>query len=304
MPADQQARRPNQRLGQTYRFSDPDMDLFFVAALGWGPAGGLDVGQVFHIASKIRDGDGGSWVDAFAPYGDAQNAQADEWKRRGWTRAAGEAKLKAFASYRSVWQFAPLGEIFRSLYAKHKAAFAAAMQELALSATFFDTPYEGKALPGVFLQNANADAPVVLVIGGADTCLEDLFLTVGANIFERGYSVAIVDSRPGRIAGSGPALGSRSGKAHLCGRRCPRKSLRRAAAPPCAFRPKPGWIFRDPCGGFRAQVCRRRRQHAVSESRRNVRRDGARRSGRQYGAAGEQRRRAQPENPDVESRRR
>ena len=50
-----------------------------------------DVGQVFHIASRISDGDGGSWVDAFAAYGEAQNAQADAWKRRGWTRATGEA---------------------------------------------------------------------------------------------------------------------------------------------------------------------------------------------------------------------
>lgn len=32
-------KRPDQRLGQTYRFKDPDMDLFFVAALSWGPTG-------------------------------------------------------------------------------------------------------------------------------------------------------------------------------------------------------------------------------------------------------------------------
>jgi hypothetical protein len=34
---------------------------------------------------------------------------------------------------------------------------------------------------------------VVLVIGGADTCFEDLFLTVGRRLLERGYSVALVD---------------------------------------------------------------------------------------------------------------
>jgi pimeloyl-ACP methyl ester carboxylesterase len=36
-------------------------------------------------------------------------------------------------------------------------------------------------------------APVVLVIGGADTCYEDLFLTLGRNLLERGYSVALAD---------------------------------------------------------------------------------------------------------------
>jgi hypothetical protein len=45
--------RPSQRLGRKYRFDDPDMDLFFVAALGWGPSGGLDVGQAHYVASRI-----------------------------------------------------------------------------------------------------------------------------------------------------------------------------------------------------------------------------------------------------------
>jgi pimeloyl-ACP methyl ester carboxylesterase len=132
-------------------------------------------------------------VHAFAEYGDAQNAQANAWKHRGWTRAAGEARLKAFASYRSAWQFAMPGPQFAALYAKHQAAFAAAMSELDIPATFFQVPYQEKALPGVFLRHAHPDAPVALVIGGADTCFEDLFLTLGRNLLERGYSVALVD---------------------------------------------------------------------------------------------------------------
>src|SRR5262249_7109954 len=98
--------KPAQRLGQRYRFDDPDMDLFFVAALGWGPAGGLDVGQAFHIASKIADGDADSWVRAFGDHARALDAQADTWLGRGWRREAGEIRLKAFAAYRSAWQFA------------------------------------------------------------------------------------------------------------------------------------------------------------------------------------------------------
>src|SRR5262249_24569106 len=75
----------------------------------------------------------------------------------------------------------------------HKRAFANALRELELPAEFFNVSWEGKALPGVFLKNANVEAPVVLVIGGADTCFEDLFLTIGRNLFERGYSVALAD---------------------------------------------------------------------------------------------------------------
>lgn len=186
-------KRPDQRLGSKYRFDDADMDLFFVAALGWGPTGGLDVGQAYYVASQITDGDGDSWVRAFSSYGDSLNAQADTWKQRGWRRAAGEARLKAFASYRSSWQFAGPGETFKALVDKHKAAFRLAMDELSLPATFFEVPYAGKELPGVFFQNPNQNAPIVLVIGGADTSFEDLFLTCGRGFIERGYSVAIAD---------------------------------------------------------------------------------------------------------------
>lgn len=184
---------PSQRMARKFRFDDPDMDLFFMAAASWAPSGGLDLGQVNYIASQITDGDGDSWIKAFTDYGDQMNAQADAWKRRGWRREAGEARLKAFAAYRSAWQFATPGEAFARMVARHKQAFAQALDELQLPAALFKTPYAGKELPGVYFQNANAQAPVVLVIGGADTCFEDLFLTLGRSLLDRGYSVALAD---------------------------------------------------------------------------------------------------------------
>ena len=185
--------RPDQRMARKYRFDDPHMDLFFMAAMSWGPAGGLQIGQAHYVASTIIDGDADSWVHAFSAYGDLQNAQADAWLRRGMRGNAGEARLKAFASYRSAWQFAPPGDTFASIYAKHQAAYVKAMSELDLPATFFAAPYQGKQLPGVFFQSRDNTAPVVLVIGGADTCFEDLFLTCGRSLLYRGFSVALAD---------------------------------------------------------------------------------------------------------------
>jgi pimeloyl-ACP methyl ester carboxylesterase len=134
---------------------------------------------------------------AFSACGDQLTAQADGWKRKGWLREAGEARMKAFAAYRSAWQFATPGEGFARMVARHKVAFGQAVEELRLPGTFFQVPYgdkaAGKALPGIYFQNANPTAPVVLVIGGADTCFEDLYLTLGRNLLERGYSVALAD---------------------------------------------------------------------------------------------------------------
>jgi alpha-beta hydrolase superfamily lysophospholipase len=185
--------RPDQRLARKYRFDDGDMDLFFMAALSWGPAGGLDIGQAFHVASTIVDGDPETWVKSFLDYAAIQDAQADTWKARGWKRAAGEARLKAFASYRSAWQFATPGPSFVQIVERQRETFKRAMEELELPAAFFETAYKDKTLPGVLYRNAKPDAPLVLIIGGADTSYEDLFLGVGRSLFERGFSVAIVD---------------------------------------------------------------------------------------------------------------
>ena len=197
--------RPDQRMARRYRFDDLDMDLFFMSATSWGPSGGLDIGQVNHVAAQIIDGDAESWVDAFAAHAALQQQQADTWAARGWRREAGEARLKAFASYRSAWQFAAAGGArFNSLYMQQRTTFTQAMQELQFPVTFFQVPFGGGSLPGVFLQNADPHAPVVLVVGGADTSLEDLFLSLGRALLERGYSVAMVDL-PGQ--GNTPADG-------------------------------------------------------------------------------------------------
>lgn len=185
--------RAAQRLTQQYRFADPDMDLFFLLALGWGPAGGLSVGEAFHVAAEIKDGDGSAWADAFERHGKSQNVQADIWQQRGWARAAGEARLKAFTSYRLAWQFVAPGERFVALYHVHQQLFDQATTELGLTVETFTVPYAGGELPGRFHRGSDHSAPTVLVIGGADTCNEDLFLSPGHYFIERGFSLAVID---------------------------------------------------------------------------------------------------------------
>src|SRR6202012_3634579 len=76
---------------------------------------------------------------------------------------------------------------------RQRNAFARALPELGIDADFFAVPYAGSELPGVFLPAADHAAPVALVIGGADTSFEDLFLTLGRNLLDRGYAVALID---------------------------------------------------------------------------------------------------------------
>src|ERR1700721_4768529 len=97
-PTAPSAPRADQRLARKYRFDDPNMDLFFLAALGWGKSGGLDVGEVFEIASHITDGDADTWIHAFEQQAKLLDTQANLWAAKGWPRAPGESRLQALAA--------------------------------------------------------------------------------------------------------------------------------------------------------------------------------------------------------------
>ena len=182
-----------QRLSQRYQFDDPNMDLFFLGSLGWGAAGGLSVGEAFYVAKQITDGDVDSWVAAFERQGIVLSAQAETWQQRGLKRAAGEARIKAFACYRLAWQFAGPGETFGALFRNHQRLFDQAVVDLGFSVTAFTVSYKSGNLPGHFFKASDSSAPTLLVIGGADTCHEDRFFSPGRYFIERGYSVALVD---------------------------------------------------------------------------------------------------------------
>ncbi|TKI06722.1 alpha/beta hydrolase family protein [Martelella alba] len=182
-----------QRLSQRYRFADPNMDLFFLGALGWAPAGGISAGEAFAIAAKIEDGDAASWTRAFEAQGEYLVNQAEHWRAQGEIVSAGETRLRAFTCYRLAWQFVSPGERFIALCKKGQGLFDQAMEELALSVERFAVPYGDTALPGHFFRAVEPDAPTLIVIGGADTCHEDRFLSQGRYYFARGYNVVLVD---------------------------------------------------------------------------------------------------------------
>ncbi|CAK7198244.1 hypothetical protein SEUCBS139899_000903 [Sporothrix eucalyptigena] len=189
-----------QRLAQRYRFSDVNMDLFFLGALGWTAAGGLSIGEAYYIATQIEDGNAASWMAAFERQGGILQKQADAWlehdagrKNKAFLRAAGESRLRAFACYRSAWQFVVPGEQFVRIFRTSQALFNQAIAELGFPVTPFSVAYGDGQLPGHYFAQHDKHAPTILVLGGADTCHEDRFLSQGRLYWDRGYSVALAD---------------------------------------------------------------------------------------------------------------
>lgn len=186
-----------------YYFDDHDLDFMFQWALGAAKTGGLDSGELFHIASRIQNGDPASWVREFESHGDLQRDLAATWVAEGRDHSAGEAMMKAYYAYRQAWQFVGRGDNFEPLIRKYEAAFERAVELLGLPLEYVEVPFEGSSLPGLRI-DAGADAPTLIVIGGGDTGREDMFHLAGLNAWRRGYTAVIVDL-PGQ--GSTPLRG-------------------------------------------------------------------------------------------------
>lgn len=186
-----------------YRFNDREMDFAFQYALGAAATGGPQSGELFHIASRIDDGDTESWVREFEAYGDTQRALAKEWQAEGRIRSASELLMKAYYGYRQAWQFAGRTDAFDRLIHKYETAFTDSIALTDLPLVAIEIPYEHTSLPG-FRLNAGPDAPTLLVIGGLDSCREDMYHLIGLNAWRRGYTTVIVDL-PGQ--GSTPYRG-------------------------------------------------------------------------------------------------
>ena len=82
----------------------------------------------------IRQG-GSDFLHACESQANLLNIQADSWAARRCRPAAGEMRLKAFAAYRSSWQFAAPDPTFDRLYALHREAFALAIIAASSAAT-------------------------------------------------------------------------------------------------------------------------------------------------------------------------
>lgn len=189
--------------GIRYRFDDREMDFAFQYSLGAAKTGGLTSGELFYITSLIEDGNTAAWTREFEAYGDAQRELAKSWKAQGRKRSASEVLMKAYYCYRQAWQFAGYSEAFDILIGKYEASFTEAVSLMDLPMKSMEIPFGSASLPGLRL-DAGAEAPTLIVIGGLDSCKEEMYHLIGLNAWRRGYTTAIVDL-PGQ--GSTPTRG-------------------------------------------------------------------------------------------------
>jgi hypothetical protein len=179
-----------------YRFRTPAFEFVFQWVLGMGTNGGSEVGECFYAASQVKENDPESWVRAFVSMAESVKNKAEGSFKNGRLVSARESYLRAYTYFRAAFTFLSPFEKERviPLWQEAVACFQRA-------ASLFDPPiepihitYDKYSLPGYFLgQKRRGQSKTVILIGGADTYVEDLYLFLGPSALKRGYNLLIVD---------------------------------------------------------------------------------------------------------------
>ena len=146
-----------------YRFRTPAIEFVFQWILGMGTNGGSEVGECFYAASQV---------------------------------SARECYLRAYTYLRAAFTFLSPFEKERVM-----PLWQEAVDCFQRAAGLFDPPiepiriaYGDSSLPGYFLgQKRRGPAKTLILIGGADTYVEDLYLLLGPSALKRGYNLLLVD---------------------------------------------------------------------------------------------------------------
>jgi pimeloyl-ACP methyl ester carboxylesterase len=183
------------------RFKNEDMDFTFNWLLGIGELFGMSHGELFFLASQMKDESPHEWRRVFGQHaqfllGIAKQAQSDEQAANNY--------LGAVYACKAVIGFCdPASTEFDQALATMESAFTAAMERMHAPVTSVDIPFRDTTLPGYYLKIDAGLRPTLIMIGGGDTGREDLFYFAGYPGWKRGYNVLMVDlpgqgKNPGR----------------------------------------------------------------------------------------------------------
>jgi pimeloyl-ACP methyl ester carboxylesterase len=190
------------------RFKNEDMDFVFQWMLGYHTHGGASFGELFQATRTIRDGDPANWIEAFQTLGRRLQAHAEGLERTGRSRSAPSVYLRAFTGFRGAAQLmSPLkDERFRATVEGFEECFARAMPGFGHAVEVVGIPFGTNLLPAHLhlAERAPAPRPTLIMIGGGDSYVQDLYFWGGAAGPKRGYNVLAVDL-PGQ--GSTPLRG-------------------------------------------------------------------------------------------------
>ena len=184
------------RVGHNLFFKDPEMDVYFTWALGFTSVVGAYTGECFRMAMLIQDGDPLSWVTAWCDTASRIKKEAEKAEALCQTRTAREAYLRAYNYFRTANLLVSPGDrSYKEIWEQGVESFSCATRLFSYPIERFEVPFNGKTLPGYYVRAEENDKnrPTLLVIGGSETQVEDLYFWVGNSGAQSGFDILMVD---------------------------------------------------------------------------------------------------------------
>ena len=184
------------RSSRRYYFQGRDIDYYFSWFLGRLPSRGAEIAELYRTTERIDESAPSSWAPAWLETAGNVEAFAGTALEKGRTVSAKDAFLRASSYYRgALMGLKSTDPGFEAAMEKSRLCFMEAARLFDPPIEPFEIPFEGQTLPGYFMKAEPGDAarPTLIMIGGLETWLEDLYFMIAPGGTARGYNVLAVD---------------------------------------------------------------------------------------------------------------
>jgi alpha-beta hydrolase superfamily lysophospholipase len=177
-------------------FNDTEMEFAFALILGATMNHGCEVGEAFAAVKNIREGDAASWQKEWLAMAERVAARGDRAVQGGHNVSAREQYMRAAYYYRAALvSMMPDDARFKPVALQSRELLQKAGQLLDPPLEYLEIPFENTVLPGYYRAAAEGaeSGKTLVMIGGGETFIEDLFFYIAFSAHERGYNFLTVD---------------------------------------------------------------------------------------------------------------
>ena len=173
-------------------FQDPTFSSQLLRTISQTYYGGADIGECLSTAYRIEQGNFESWYSEWLKTAQRVHNYANESLLSGHKVSAREGYLRASNYYRAAEFLLIDPEDLRILetWGRSKECFNKAAELFSFTVESIEIPYEGTSLPGhMYTVDENKNRrPTLIVHGGFDSTLEELYTFAAAPALQRGYN--------------------------------------------------------------------------------------------------------------------